>query len=173
MEVGPSFEIECDRYLHVNRPHFYPLRVELQSKKKVVTLKPESVESILSLDDSEFKATVVRLILDRNTEKAVELLSRKFKLRTPKLEIGHTKGKKIALAVYSVPANSISFADQEYFFNPFVVLHEMYHCIRSTSGHHRGTEKNADRFALNYIENYRRIETASSFDFNSIPTGVD
>jgi hypothetical protein len=115
----------------------------------------------------------VGLILSKETETAVELLSRRFRVRTPSLEIGHTKGKKIALAVYSVEANSIAFADQEHFFNPFVVLHEMYHCIRSRSGHHRGTEKNADRFALDYIENYRSFETASNFDLKSIPESVD
>lgn len=139
----------------------------------MVPLKQESADNVLSLDEAKFKGAIVTLILNKDTEKAVELLSRKFKVRPPKLEIGHTKGKKMALAVYSVPANSITFADQDQFFNPFVVLHEMYHCIRSTSGHHRGTEKNADRFALDYIENYRKIEIASVFDFSSIPAGVD
>lgn len=133
----------------------------------------ESEENVLALDEAGFKAAIVRLILSKDTEEAVGILCRKFRLRPPKLEIGHTKGKKIALAVYSVEANSISFADQDQFFNPFVVLHEMYHCIRSTSGHHRGTEKNADRFALDYIENYRKVEITSRFDFSSIPTGVD
>lgn len=133
----------------------------------------ESIDDLLKLDETRFKAVVVGLILSKDTEKAVELLCQKFHLRVPKLEIGHTKGKKIALAVYSVDANSITFADQEHFFNPFVVLHEMYHCIRSRSGHHRGTEKNADRFALDYIEKYKQLGIASSFDFSSIPTGVD
>jgi len=136
-------------------------------------MKSEITDSILALDGSRFKAAIVGLILTKDTETAVEVLSRKFKVRPPKLEIGHTKGKKIALAVYSVPANSIAFSNQDHFFNPFIVLHEMYHCIRSKSGHHRGTEKNADRFALDYIENYRRMEASPSFDLTSIPTVVD
>jgi hypothetical protein len=136
-------------------------------------LNQESDEDFLELDGALFKSAIVGLILSKKTETAVRLVSRKFRVRPPVLQIGHTKGKKIALAVYSVAANSISFADQEHFFNPFVVLHEMYHCIRSTSGRHRGTERNADRFALDFIENYRRLEARSKFDLSSIPQSVD
>lgn len=120
-------------------------------------------EDILSSDDSIFKATVIQLILSKDTEKAVELLSQKFRVRTPTLGIGHTKGKKTALAVYSVVANTISFSDQDQFFDPFVVLHEMYHCIRSRSGNHRGTEKNADKFALDYIAEYNKKVIQAGF----------
>src|ERR1700730_3044315 len=116
----------------------------------------EEYPNFLTLDEPSFKASIVGLILSKDTEKAVELLSKKFKVRTPSLGIGHTKGKKTALAVYSVVANTISFSDMDQFFNPFVVLHEMYHCIRSRSGSHRGTEKNADKFALNYIEEFNK-----------------
>ncbi len=114
------------------------------------------------LDEPKFRALVVHLILSKDTEKAIELLSRKFGVRPPRLSIGIMKGKKRALAVYSVEANAISFADQDQFFDPFVVLHEMYHCIRSRSGSHRGTEKNADRFAIEYIQEYNRAARAIS-----------
>jgi hypothetical protein len=110
-----------------------------------------------ALDEPRFKALVVFLILSKDTEKAVELVSKKFRVTPPKLGIGMTKGKKRALAVYSVAANSITFSDQDHFFDPFVVLHEMYHCVRSKSGSHRGTEKNADRFALDYIQEYNTV----------------
>ncbi len=136
----------------------------------------DDTEEILALDESRFKAAIVGLILNKDTEKAVNLVSRKFKVRTPSLQIGHTKGKKLALAVYSVSSNSIAFADQDHFFNPFVVLHEMYHAIRSTSGNHRGTEKNADKFALDYIDQYRRqfIVSGLSTGFDTyIPPSVD
>ncbi len=111
-------------------------------------------------EEDKFKARIVQLILSRETENAIALLAKKHGVRTPKADIGISKGKMRALAVYSVEANRISFADQEQFFNPFVVLHEMYHCIRSTSGSHRGTEKNADRFALDYINEYNKITSA-------------
>lgn len=93
----------------------------------------------------------------------MELVGRRFGVKPPKLSIGILKGKKRALAVYSVSTNEISFADQDQFFDPFVVLHEMYHCIRSTTGEHRGTEKNADRFALDYIEEYKRVVRGMNF----------
>ena len=134
-------------------------------------------DAVLSLDDQSFKAFVVSLILARKTERAVELVSKKHRVKAPTLSIGHTKGKKIALAVYSVAANTISFSDQDQFFAPFVVLHEMYHCIRSRSGNHRGTEKNADRFALDYIEEYnkraKQIEAALDIQKLTHGTRVD
>jgi hypothetical protein len=117
-------------------------------------------DRILTLNEPSFKAMIVYLILSSETERAIDILSRKFGVRKPALGIGHTKGKKIALAVYSVASNTISFADQQYFFDPFVVLHEMYHCVRSRSGNHRGTEKNADRFALDYIAEYNKLTKA-------------
>jgi hypothetical protein len=123
--------------------------------KQLKMVKAED-QDILGLDESSFKATIIQLILSKDTEKAVELLSQKFRVRIPILGIGHTKGKKTALAVYSVVANTISFSDQDQFFDPFVVLHEMYHCIRSRSGNHRGTERNADKFALDYIAEYNK-----------------
>lgn len=120
----------------------------------------EDIRDKISSEDTEekkFKAYVVYLILTKETERAVELVSKKHNVRVPRLSIGISKGKKKALGVYSVESNAISFKDQVQFFNPFVVLHEMYHCVRSTSGSHRGTERNADRFALDYIASYNEL----------------
>jgi hypothetical protein len=120
---------------------------------------------LLSLGDIEFKSRIVQMIISKETEKAVELVSKKYKVRSPRLGIGPTKGKKVALAVYSVNSNAILFSNQDYFFDPFVVLHEMYHCIRSKSGSHKGTEKNADRFALDFIDAYKRQVTNAILNF--------
>jgi hypothetical protein len=125
-------------------------------------------EDILALDDSQFKAAVVQLILSKDTEEAVELVSKKYKVRVPNLGVGPTKGKKFALAVYAVSANTILFTDQEHFFDPFVVLHEMYHCIRSTSGSHKGTERNADKFALDFITEYQKQVAARVFQISKV-----
>jgi len=38
--------------------------------------------------------------------------------------------------------------------DPFIVLHEFYHCIRMFFMEHKGTEKKADRFALDFIKGY-------------------
>ncbi|MHB8565811.1 MAG: hypothetical protein ACYC7D_05960 [Nitrososphaerales archaeon] len=128
----------------------------------------EIVEDPLSLDERRFKVYIVYLILNKETEKAVEIISSKYKLRKPRLSIGISKGKKKALGVYSVESNAISFKDQDQFFNPFVVLHEMYHCIRSTSGAHRGNEKNADKFALDYIWTFNEIAKTKTIDAQKI-----
>ncbi len=115
-------------------------------------------EVVVPLQDPMFKVIVVNTILSKNTEKAVELVCKRHAVRIPSLRIGGVpKGHKRALGVYSVASNSIAFRDQDQFFNPFVVLHELYHCIRSKSGSHRGTEKNADRFAISFIDEYNRF----------------
>lgn len=109
------------------------------------------------LEEPRFKVLVVHKILSKDTERAVELVCSKYKVKSPSLRIGVPKGHKKALGVYTVQSNSIGFRDQDQFFSPFVVLHELYHCIRSTSGSHKGTEKNADSFAISYIEEYNKF----------------
>lgn len=112
----------------------------------------------LLLDESRFKVYIVHKILSKETEQAVELVCKRNHVKSPTLRIGGVpKGHKKALGVYSVASNSVAFRDQDQFFNPFVVLHELYHCIRSKSGTHKGTEKNADRFALSFIEEYNKF----------------
>jgi hypothetical protein len=37
------------------------------------------------------------------------------------------------------------------------MLHEFYHHLRYYAGHHRGTEKKADKFALDFIAAYKRV----------------
>jgi hypothetical protein len=60
-------------------------------------------------------------------------------------------------AVYSVRRREIFAAKREYFYNPFVMVHEFYHHLRSISGKHRGTERQADEFALSFIGAYNRV----------------
>ena len=119
--------------------------------------------SEISPEETLFKSLVVYTILSKDTEKAVDMVCARFHVKAPSLRIGNVpKGHKKALAVYSVASNSIAFRDQDQFFSPFVVLHELYHCIRSKSGEHKGTEKNADRFALSFIEEYNRLAKSLS-----------
>ncbi len=131
--------------------------VELELKESRKSAEPFEGFNPLTVEEGQFKIIVVHAILSKDTEKAVDLVCKKFGVKTPTLKIGMPKGLKKALGVYTVQSNSIGFRDHEQFFNPFVVLHELYHCIRSTSGTHRGTEKNADRFAISYIEEYNRF----------------
>jgi hypothetical protein len=108
--------------------------------------------------DDTTKAAVVALILDSNPEKALEVLSVCYGVHEPKLGVGafkrHSRGVR---AVYSGEKRQILAAKREYLYDPFVMIHEFYHHLRSFDGKHRGTEKNADRFALAYIAAYRRV----------------
>ncbi len=108
--------------------------------------------------EETMKATVVALILDSNPEEAIEKLSKWYKVSQPKLGVGVVEGKtKGVAAVYSQRRREILAARREFMYDPFVMIHEFYHHLRSMSGQHRGTEKQADRFALEFIEAYRRI----------------
>ena len=72
---------------------------------------------------------------------------------------GRSKG---VLAVYSSDRKEILAVSQEYLYDPFVILHEFYHHLRQFAGRHRGTEKNADKFALDFIAAYKRVASRSS-----------
>ena len=107
------------------------------------------------------KAAVVALILDSKTEEALRLLSRWYKVSQPKLGVGVFEGRtKGVAAVYSQNTKKILAAKREYLYDPFVMIHEFYHHLRSTSGKHRGTEKQADRFALDFIASYNRVASS-------------
>lgn len=104
------------------------------------------------------KAYVVALILDSKPEAALGVLSRWYKVSEPRLGIGVTEGKtKGVAAVYSQNRKEILAARREFLFDPFVMIHEFYHHLRSISGRHRGTEKQADKFALDFIAAYQRL----------------
>jgi hypothetical protein len=55
-----------------------------------------------------------------------------------------------------VEKEAIYVASSEGLTDPFLILHEFYHHLRSVSGRHLGTERYANRFAREYIEEYRR-----------------
>jgi len=113
--------------------------------------------------DDRFKATIVATILDSKTEKAIEMLSEHYHVDQPKLGVGVVTGRsKGVLAVYSANRKEILAVRQEFLYDPFVMLHEFYHHLRQFAGHHRGTEKNADKFALDYIAAYKRVASGSS-----------
>ncbi len=107
--------------------------------------------------EPNFKPYVVSLILDKRTEQALKLLSKKYGLETPKLKVGLPKGHtRNAYGTYNARDRTICVLDSEVLGNPFVVLHEFYHHLRSKSvdRQHRGTEKNANAFAVEFIREY-------------------
>ena len=108
--------------------------------------------------DDNIKAKVVRLILAKEPEQALKLLATLYNVKNPKLRVGTVKGRrKTALAVYVHSENTIYASNSDMLYNPFVMLHEFYHHIRSRSGEHKGTEKNADAFAMEFIKSYLRM----------------
>ena len=105
-----------------------------------------------------FKAAIVSLILNGKTEEALTLLSKNYKVNTPKLKVGLPKGHKVkACGCYSSQKETISVLNSDVIVNPFVIIHEFYHHLRSKSVDrmHKGTEKGADKFALDFIAEYQ------------------
>ena len=104
-----------------------------------------------------FRANIVATILDSNPERALDLLCEHYRVERPKLGVGVVKGRsKGVLAVYSARRKEILAAKREYLYDPFTILHEFYHHLRQFAGEHRGTEKYADRFAIDFIVAYQR-----------------
>ena len=115
-----------------------------------------------------FKPFVVWLILSGKPEEALELLSKKYKVKVPNLKVGLPKGHKItAFGCYTSKTQTISVLNSEAMLNPFVILHEFYHHLRSKSVDrmHKGTERCADKFALDFIAEYQTF-TLKSQDTN-------
>lgn len=110
-----------------------------------------------ALDDL-MKAKIVALILDKKTELALEKLSELYKVDTPEIVVGTIKKKRRTVyAVYVVQEKKIYALNSDIFYNPFVILHEYYHHIRSKQGTHRGSEKHANLYAQDFIDSYMKI----------------
>ena len=119
---------------------------------------PRVANMAIEVGDS-IKAKVVHLILEKEPEQALQLLATLYKVKNPKLRVGTIKKRrKTALAVYVHKDNTIYASNSDMLYNPFVILHEFYHHIRSKSGEHKGTEKNADAFANEFIKSYLRTQ---------------
>ncbi|MCL1970165.1 MAG: hypothetical protein FWF66_01695 [Candidatus Bathyarchaeota archaeon] len=104
---------------------------------------------------SDFKTIVVLLIINGKAEEALELLSKQYNVNTPKLKVGLPKGHKTtAYGCYTSKTETISVLNSDFLCNPFVILHEFYHHLRcrNVDKIHRGTENNANKFALDFIK---------------------
>jgi len=108
-----------------------------------------------------FESLVVWLILNGKTQDAIEMLSKRYQIEIPKLKVGLPKKHKTkACGCYDPKKQTITLLNSDMLINPFVVLHEFYHHLRckGVDRMHRGTEGNANRFALDFIKAYQ--ETA-------------
>jgi len=113
---------------------------------------------VVRLLDLKTKASIVQLILSGSGERAVELLSKEFGVRPPKLVVGLPKGRSKSLGCYVARNETIYVRDRRALFDPYVVLHEMYHHLRTHVKEHRGSERKAHQFALDFLA---ALETAS------------
>jgi hypothetical protein len=104
------------------------------------------------------KAKIVELILSKKTEQALQILSEYYKVDPPQIVVGTIKGKrKTVYAVYVQREKKIYCINSDIFYNPFVVLHEFYHHIRTSGGIHRGSEKHANTYAKSFLDSYNKI----------------
>jgi len=88
-----------------------------------------------------FKASIVHLILSKKPEEAFELLSKHYHVRVPKLRIGLPKGNLKNAGCYIAGKRTVYVSHRENLYNPYLLLHEFYHHLRTTCGKHIGTEK--------------------------------
>ena len=108
----------------------------------------------IPLDDLT-KTKIVLMIINKKTEQALQNLSKFYNISPPEITVGTVKGKrKTVYAVYVQKESKIYTANSDVFYNPFIVLHEFYHHIRTKGGMHRGSEKNANRYAKSFIDAY-------------------
>jgi hypothetical protein len=106
---------------------------------------------------AKFKVEIVLLILNKRTEEALALLAKNYGVNTPKLKVGLPKGRRKNVYGCYTPKNAtISVLNSDTLGNPFVILHEFYHHLRthSVDKQHKGTERNADKFAAEYLKEY-------------------
>ena len=115
------------------------------------------MSSGIQLDDIT-KAKVVHLILNKKTEEALQSLSKFYRISPPEITVGTIKGKRRTVyAVYVQKESKIYCINSDIFYNPFIVLHEFYHHIRTKGGIHRGSEKYANTYARGFIDSYKKI----------------
>ncbi|MCX6649932.1 MAG: hypothetical protein NTV61_11200 [Candidatus Bathyarchaeota archaeon] len=105
--------------------------------------------------DRVFEVKVVHLILSHDAEEALRSLAEHYGVDVPGLRVGLPKGHVNVLGCYVVEKEIIYVASSDGLADPFLILHEFYHHLRSVSGRHRGTERYADRFALEYLDAYK------------------
>ncbi len=104
-------------------------------------------------DEREFQERIVHLIsLEKKPEQAIQALSQRYRVEKPDLRIGLPKGEKKALGCYVNRDKTIYISNQEYLYDPYVIIHEFYHHLRNVSGKHRGTERHAKDFALAFLK---------------------
>jgi hypothetical protein len=117
-----------------------------------------SSASTVTQPDDLTKGKIVHMILNKKTEEALRNLSKFYNITPPEIVVGTIKGKRRSVyAVYVQKESKIYAINSDIFYNPFVVLHEFYHHVRTREGIHRGSEKHANKYAKGFIDAYKKI----------------
>jgi hypothetical protein len=116
---------------------------------------------ILMSDEELFKAKIVYLILSQKPEGALESLGKYYHVEIPRLKVGMPKKHGKNAGCYVSSRKTIFVSDRDNLYNPYLILHEFYHHLRTNGGKHRGTEKNANKFAEEHIEAYKTVTSIS------------
>lgn len=109
----------------------------------------------MTVDDLAFRIKVVYLILSKDTEQALTILSQHYDVAEPKLKVGMPKRYSKNPACYVSKTRTIHVSRMEILYNPFVILHEFYHHLRNVTDAQGGIEKYANQFASNYLQAYK------------------
>lgn len=114
--------------------------------------------------NAKFKALIVWHILNGKAENALKLLAKYYNVDVPKIKIGLPKRhKRKTFGCYSAEKKTIFVLNNNILKEPFIILHEFYHHLRTTSDRkHKGTEKYADKFAKEFIQAYKLMTTRGS-----------
>ena len=120
-----------------------------------MTTSQREESSQMHANEELFKVRVVQLILEKEVDEALEALSQHYHVRVPRLKVGMPKRTGGKAGCYVSATKTIHVASMEKLYDPFVILHEFYHHLRTRVGKHRGTEKHANRFVEEYILAYQ------------------
>lgn len=105
--------------------------------------------------DCLFQAKIVYLILSKDTDEALKMLSSRYEIVQPKLKVGMPKRYSKNPACYVGKTQTIHVARREVLCSPPIILHEFYHHMQRVTNAHGGIEKYADKFAQTYIQAYK------------------
>jgi len=95
------------------------------------------------------------MIREGKPEEALTLLAEKYSVKPPKLKVGTVKGRRAVAGCYVAREETIYLPNAEMMLDPYVVLHEFYHHLRSAEGKFSGSEKHADKFAREFLISHK------------------
>ncbi|NWF87159.1 hypothetical protein HXY32_05060 [Candidatus Bathyarchaeota archaeon] len=89
-------------------------------------------------------------------------LSDFYRVDAPYLKVVLPKKYSKSVGCYVSKTNTIHLSSGEKLEDPFVILHEFCHHLRTHDRKHRGTEKYANKFAMDFIEAFKPSRKHSS-----------